>query len=135
VAGLYLDTSAVLRAVLEQGTTPDLEQRIEQAPVLVTSRLSQVEASRALHRLRQQGGAPEAGLADAERQMELVWQRCELWEISRSVCELARQVAPASILRALDAIHLATFVLARRRIGGLELLSADQRLQDAASTV
>jgi predicted nucleic acid-binding protein len=92
-------------------------------------------ASRALHRLRQQGGAPEVGLAAAERQMELVWQRCELWEISAAVCELARHVAPASILRALDAIHLATFALARRRIAGLELLTVDQRLQDAASAI
>ena len=32
----------------------------------------------------------------------------------------------------LDALHLATFVLARRRIEGLELLTADRRLEDAA---
>jgi len=35
-------------------------------------------------------------------------------------------------LRTLDAIHLATFVLARRRLEGLELLTADERLQEAA---
>ena len=39
-AALYLDTSVALRATLEQGTTPALEQRIAAAPVLVTSRLS-----------------------------------------------------------------------------------------------
>jgi predicted nucleic acid-binding protein len=35
-------------------------------------------------------------------------------------------------LRALDAIHLATFVLARRRLQALELLTADERLAEAA---
>jgi hypothetical protein len=36
------------------------------------------------------------------------------------------------VLRTLDALHLATFLLARARIEGLELLTADQRLEDAA---
>jgi hypothetical protein len=44
-------------------------------------------------------------------------------------------VATARPLRALDAIHLATFVLARRRLEGLELLTADERLQEAAAAV
>ena len=43
-----------------------------------------------------------------------------------------RHVAPDRALRTLDALHLATFLLARRRIEGLELLTADERLEDAA---
>jgi hypothetical protein len=35
-------------------------------------------------------------------------------------------------LRALDALHLATFLMAQRRIEGLDLLTADARLEDAA---
>ena len=42
-APLYLETSVALRATLEQGTTPEIENRIAAAPVLVTSRLSLVE--------------------------------------------------------------------------------------------
>jgi len=48
------------------------------------------------------------------------------------VCELARHVAPGKTLRALDALHLATFLLARRRIEGLALLTVDDRLREAA---
>jgi predicted nucleic acid-binding protein len=51
------------------------------------------------------------------------------------VCEAARNVAPSRPLRALDALHLATFVLARRRIAGLELLTVDERLQEAAGAL
>ena len=132
---LYLDTSAVLRAILESGVSPDLEARIARAPVLITSRLSLVESSRALHRLRQLGQISETKLADADRELNAVWARCELWELTASVCERARQVAPAKSLRTLDALHLATFAMARERIGDLELVTADQRLRSALEAV
>ena len=132
---LYLDTSAVLRAILESGVSPDLEARIARAPVLITSRLSLVESSRALHSLRQLGQISETKLADADRELNAVWARCELWELTPSVCERARQVAPAKSLRTLDALHLATFAMARERIGDLELVTADQRLRSALEAV
>ena len=132
---LYLDTSAVLRAILESGASPDLEARILRAPALITSRLSLVESSRALHRLRQLGQISETKLADADRELSAVWARCELWELTASVCERARQVAPAKSLRTLDALHLATFAMARERIGDLELVTADQRLRSALEAV
>lgn len=134
-APLYLDTSAVLRATLESGTSPEVEKRIEDASVLVTSRLSLVETSRAFHRLRQLGRVPDVKLADGEREISALWARCELWELSPAVCEAARNVAPGKPLRALDALHLATFVLAREKIADLELLTVDDRLWDATQTV
>ena len=133
-AALYLDTSVALRATLEQGTTPALERRIAAAPVLVTSRLTLVETARALVGVRLQGGVPESRLADARRALDALWQRCELWELSPAVCDLASVLAPDRMLRTLDALHLATFLVARRRIEGLELLTADRRLEEAASS-
>lgn len=129
---LYLDTSAVLRAVLEGGTTPEIEERIRSAEALITSRLSLVEAARALLRLRQDGDLAEERLADAGREIEALWARCDVWELTGSVCELAAQVAPLRPLRTLDALHLATYMLARRRIDDLSLLTADARLEAAA---
>jgi predicted nucleic acid-binding protein len=131
-AALYLDTSVALRATLEQGTAPEIEQRIAAAPVLVTSRLALVESARALHRVRAQASIPESRLADVRRELEILWHRCELWELTRPVCDLAAALAPD---RALRALHLATFLVARARIEGLELLTADQRLAEAASLV
>ncbi len=129
---LYLDTSAVLRAVLEGGTTPEIEERIRTADVVITSRLSLVEAARALLRLRQSGDVAEERLADASREIEALWARCDVWELTASVCEMAAQVAPLRPLRTLDALHLATYLLARRRIDDLSLLTADARLEAAA---
>ena len=129
---LYVDTSAVLRAALESGTTPEVDARIRAASVLITSRLALVESACAMLRARAIGGVAEERLADAEREIEAVWARCEIWELTRGVCDLARTVAPHKPLRALDALHLATFLLARRRVEGLELLSVDSRLNEAA---
>jgi predicted nucleic acid-binding protein len=110
-----------------------MELRIAAAPALVTSRLSLVESARVLLRVRVQGGMPESRLADAQRELDVLWSRCELWEISAAVCALASRLAPDRPLRTLDALHLATFILARTRIEGLELLTADRRLEEAAS--
>jgi predicted nucleic acid-binding protein len=130
---LYLDTSAILRALLESGTTPEIEQKIATATILLTSRLSQVEAARALLRIRALHGVSEAKLADARRDINGLWRRCDIWELSPAVCRLAAEVAPSQRVRTLDALHLATYVLARERIAGLELLTADERLREAAN--
>jgi len=104
------------------------------APTLVTSRLALVESARVLVRLRTTESVSEGRLADAEREIDAVWARCEIWELTRAVCDLARHVAPTKPLRSLDALHLATFVLARRKLEGLVLMSVDTRLVDAAMT-
>ena len=131
-APVYLDTSAVLRAVLESGTTPEIEARLRAAPALVTSRLALVESARAVARLRALGAASEAQLADASRSLEAIWSRCDVWELDRGVCDLAQAIAPATSLRTLDALHLATFQIARGKLEGLEMLTADERLRTAA---
>ena len=134
-AARYVDTSAALRAVLEDGTTPAIASQIENAEILVTSRLSLVESERALLRMRRTSSVTEELLADAARAMDELWSHCTIWELTEEVCRAAMQVAPSQPLRTLDALHLATYVLARRRIAGLELLTADHRLERAARAV
>lgn len=131
---LYLDSSAILRPVLEQGFSPEVERRIEEAEILITSRLSLIETARVFLRVRLLGERPEAIVADAEREVRALWRHCEIWELSREVCGLAELVAPKTVLRSLDALHLATFVLARREIEDLQLLTSDDRLREAAAT-
>ena len=129
---LYLDSSAILRPVLEQGLSPDVERQINDAEILITSRLSLVETARAFLRVRLLHERPEDVVADAEREVDALWRRCEIWELSREVCERAQAIAPGAALRSLDALHLATFSLARREIEGLRFLTTDDRLRGAA---
>jgi predicted nucleic acid-binding protein len=128
---IYLDASAVLRAILEHGLSPAIEQRIGGARFLITSRLSMVESARALLRLRV-AGAAERDIADATREADAIWSRCTLWELTPAVCDLAAQLAPLVNLRTLDALHAATYLIARRRLGAdVDLLTADRLLDEA----
>ena len=131
-SSLYLETSAVLATVLEQGPPAELSKRMRTAERLITSRLSLVESARALHRLRLEGALPETALADAARALDAVWARCHVWELTPSICESAAAVAPRHRLRTLDALHLATYLEARRRVGEVDLVTADRRLEEAA---
>ena len=133
-SSLYLDSSAILRPVLEQGLSPEIGANIEKAEVLITSRLSLVETARVFHRVRLLGQLPEALIVDGERAVRSLWRHCEIWELDQEVCEFAEAVAPATLLRSLDALHLATFLLARREIGDLQLLTTDDRLRSAAGS-
>jgi predicted nucleic acid-binding protein len=128
---LYVDTSAVLRAVLERGVTPTVERRIGGARFLLTARLALVESGRVFARLRHEG-VPEKVLADAAREADSIWARCAVWELTSAVCDLAASVAPGQPLRALDALRLATYLLARRSFGDeLELVTTDDHLEAA----
>jgi predicted nucleic acid-binding protein len=131
---VYVEPSAVLRAVLEHGMSPEVASRLGAARYLITSRLSLVESARALSGLRI-SGQPEKLLADAAREVDSVWARCTIWELTPALCELASQVAPQQPLRTLDALHLATWVLARRRLGEVALLTTDDRLERASQSV
>lgn len=130
---LYLETSAVLSAVLGQGEAPDLIERISSAQRLLTSRLSLVETGRAFVRLRLDGTAGEKALADVEREADALWSRCLVWELTPAICRSAASIAPRHRLRTLDALHLATWAEARRRLGEVELVTADQGLEEAAA--
>lgn len=92
-----------------------------------------MEGARALLRLRQRGGVEETLLGQLERSVEQIWARTQVWELTRQVCALAQTIAPARNLKTLDAIHLATFSLARTNVEGLELLTADAHLAEAAA--
>lgn len=129
---LYVETSAALRAVLERGLSPEVEKRFAAAGTLLTSRLSLVEAARAFHRLRAASRTTERDLARAERELDELWSRCDVWEMTPEVCDFAARVAPLHPLRTLDAIHVATLLVARRRLGNVDLLTADERLRAAA---
>jgi predicted nucleic acid-binding protein len=95
-------------------------------------RLALVESCRALVRVQLADAVPAARVADAEREMAAIWSRCALGELTREVCETACLVARTRPLPARDALHLATFVVARRHLEGLELLTTDDRLRAAA---
>jgi len=125
---IYLETSAILRSIFESGITPEIEDEIKKAKKIFTSRLSIVETSRALFHVKNINRFSEVQILKCERSIEELWKHCCIWEISKDICDLAAIISPKKTLRSLDALHIATFLLAKQNFPQLKMISCDKRI-------
>ena len=127
----YVDTSALLRLVLrEPGALEDLLS----FEGLVSSELIAVESSRTLDRLRSQGALTVEEAADRRRAIAEWLETIDLVLLRPPVLSRASEPLPTP-LGTLDAIHLATALIWRERMGGLPLMAThDSALGLAART-
>lgn len=116
---LYLDASAVVKAVITEPESQALVAYLARASSLVSSRLVVVEVARAVARLETETGG----------QAEEVLAAIDLLEMDEAACALAARIPPTT-LRTLDAIHLASAYSIRAEIDAL--VTYDVRLADAA---
>ena len=127
----YIDTSVLLRIVLrEQGALEDLRAY----DALVSSELIAVESARTIDRLRIQGSltAPEA--AERINAVNEWLEAIDLVLLRPPVLGRASEPMPLPI-GTLDAIHLATALIWRDRMGPLpEMATHDAALGAAART-
>jgi predicted nucleic acid-binding protein len=129
---VFVDSSAVVGAVLEKGLSASAARAISRSSALIISRLALVETARAIRRARVEERITDKGLAKAEHDVADFWSRCEVWEISRQICADAMTLAPDTPLRTLDALHLATVIATRKRLPTIRLLTMDVRMREAA---
>lgn len=129
---VFLETSALLRAVFDEAGGELVRRRLAGAQRILASRLLKLEAERALLRVSIDHPALASRLPTLERELRGLWSHVDMLEMTRDLCELAGRIAPASRLRSLDAIHLATYRRVCELVPNVELLSFDQRILDAA---
>jgi predicted nucleic acid-binding protein len=121
---LYVDSSALLKRYVEGADSDVAERYLLADTVWITARHTWVEVRRNLARLLEGND-----LAEAQRYFERDFRRTHVVELDEATCDLAAQIAEVSMLRTLDALHLA----ALRRVGSdLPLLSFDIRQASAA---
>jgi predicted nucleic acid-binding protein len=121
---LYLDSSALLKRYVEEPDSDVAEQYLLADKVWVTARHTGVEVRRNLARLLKGNE-----LAVAQRYFAEDFRRTHIVELDEGTCSLAAQIAEVSLLRTLDALHLA----ALRRVGSdVPLLSFDIRQAQSA---
>ena len=125
----YVDTSALLRVVLrEAGALDDLRTYAG----LVSSELITVESARTIDRLRTQGALTMDEAAERIAVINDWLEAVDLVLLRPPVLNRACEPMPMS-LGTLDAIHLATALLWRDRIGPLpQLVTHDAALGAAA---
>lgn len=111
----YVDTSALLRIVLrEPGALDDLRSY----DALVSSELIAVESSRTIDRLRLQGSLTAEEAATRVRAVAEWLEAIDLVLLRPAVLSRASEPMPMP-LGTLDALHLATALIWRDRIGPL----------------
>jgi hypothetical protein len=125
---IYFDSSVVLRVVLGERNRLAEWARASQA---VTSEITRVECLRALDRLRLDGGMPDRELSRRRAATLTVLSGMEAVRINRAVLARAAEPFPTRV-RTLDAVHVASAMLARARIPALRFATHDVDLAAAA---
>ncbi len=116
---IYIDTSALLRLVLrEAGAIEELRS----ADALVSSELIAVESARTIDRLRLQGSLTAEEAAARARAVTDWLEAIDLVLLRPPVLSRASEPLPMP-LGTLDALHLATALIWRDRVGPLPMMA------------
>lgn len=129
---LYAESSAVLAWLLDEEAGPDVRQLLAAAPIVVASDLTFIECDRVLLRAAALGELTDGEAADRRAHLATAGSHWQVLRIGPEVVERARQPFAGGPIRTLDAIHLASVLVARSAVAGLELLSLDDRIRSAA---
>jgi predicted nucleic acid-binding protein len=127
---LYLDTSALVKLVVEEPGS-DLAARVwDAADVRVTSLLTFAETRAAIAAARRDGRLTARGRQIATSTFEARWAECVRIGISERLVREVGDLADAQRLRAYDAVHLASAL--RASSGDAILATWDRPLAVAA---
>ena len=129
---LYAESSAVLAWLLDEASGPQVRERLAREEWVVASDLTLIECDRVLLRAAALGELTEAETADRHAHLTSAAAHWHLLRIGPEIVERARRPFPGDPVRTLDAIHLASALLARSALAGLELLSLDDRIRKSA---
>ena len=129
---LYAESSAVLAWLLDEPTAPAMRRLLAEAEVIITSDLTLIECDRVLLRAAALKEVTEAEAADRRAHLSTAAAHWQVLRIAGEIVDRARQPFPGDPIRTLDAIHVASLLVARSAVAGLRLLSLDERVRQAA---
>jgi uncharacterized protein with PIN domain len=130
---LYAESSAVLAWLLDEAAARQVRQSLASAALVIASDLTLIECDRVLLRAAALGELTEAEAADRRAHLATASAHWHVLRIAPEIVERARQTFPGEPIRTLDAIHLASTLVARSAVAGLELLSLDERIRKTAA--
>lgn len=126
---LYAESSAVLAWLLDEAAATFVRRTLSETEIVVASDLTLIECDRVLHRAAAVGELTEAEAADRRAHLTTAAAHWHVLRIGPEVVDRARQPFPGDPIRTLDAIHLASVLVARSAVAGLDLLSLDERIR------
>jgi len=109
-----------------------VRRSLADAELVLASSLTLIECERVLIRAVVTGLLREALAAERRAALARASEHWIVFEVDAEVMERARRPFPEEPIRTLDAIHLATAVVARPLVPHLALLSLDERCRRSA---
>lgn len=128
---LYAESSAVLAWLLDEPAANVVRRILSEAGTVLASDLTLIECDRVLHRATALGELTEAEAADRRAHLATAAAHWHVLRLGPEIVDRARQPFPGDPARTLDAIHLASAIVARSAVAGLTLLSLDDRIRAA----
>ncbi|MGH7482509.1 MAG: type II toxin-antitoxin system VapC family toxin [Longimicrobiales bacterium] len=132
---LYAESSAVLGWLLEEEAGEPARELLAAAATVIASDLTLVECDRVLRRATAAGKIAEAGAADRRGRLAAAAAAWHVLRIEDDVVQRARGAFPIEPVRTLDALHLASALVARSAQPGLTILSTDERVRANAQAL
>ena len=130
---LYGDTSSLVKLYVAEAASAEIRAKVDQASAVVSSAVGYVELRATLARARRERRLTPLAYRAARDQFELDWSAMVTVELSGAIRSAAAEFVERHDLRALDAIHLASFVhLLQTTRDDVEFSSFDDRLTRAA---
>ncbi len=129
---MYAESSAVLAWLLGESAGARVRELLDAAELVIASDLTLIECDRVLLRAAALGDLLEAEAADRRAHLTAAAAHWHLLHIGAEIVDRARQPFPGDPIRTLDAIHLASVIVARSAVAGLVLLTLDDRIRRTA---
>ncbi len=131
---LYMDASALVKRYAHEPGSETVIRLLTTANRIFTSKIAYVELLMTFRRKQTDGPLTEQQFTELRRRLEQDWYSWILIEVSDEMLEIVKKRVIHHSLRALDAIHLSSALLARKLVGRkLVFVCSDQKLQEAAA--
>jgi len=127
----YYDSSAFAKLFLREAGSDQMKQQYEQAASRTVSRLAFLEGRSAIERLERDGNITPADATRARTRSAAEPQFAHITPVDEDVLNLAQDLIGRRELRTLDAIQLASAMLARKD-RPVRFVLSDRRLTAAA---
>ena len=132
---LYAESSAVLAWIFEEQRSERVQQALREASRVFSSDLTLVECDRAFHRAGMVGRADALETGQMRTLLAAAVDNWTVYGLHAEVLSQARRRFPREPVRSLDAIHLATALIARDIQPGLAFLGLDRRVRENAAAL
>ena len=119
----------MLSWLLAENSSGTVRTILSDADLVIASDLTLIECDRVLIRAITTKHISEAQVSDRRAMLARVSEHWTLFRVDSEIVARARQPFPQEPIRTLDAIHLATAIVARNLVPEIQLLTLDNRLR------